>query len=70
MIKNLFTENTGGELSFGGQVGDQIRALQNQYKKPETDQPTFIKNLRQRLMQEYKSAPLVNQIINMIIAGN
>jgi hypothetical protein len=68
--KNLFTENTGGELSFGGQVGDQIRALQNQYKKPETDQPTFIKNLRQRLMQEYKSAPLVNQIINMIIAGN
>lgn len=69
-LKKIYESGTGGELSFGGQVGDQIRALQNQYKKPETDQPTFIKNLRQRLMQEYKSAPLVNQIINMIIAGN
>lgn len=69
-LKKFYEFGTGGELSFGGQVGDQIRALQNQYKKPETDQPTFIKNLRQRLMQEYKSAPLVNQIINMIIAGN
>ena len=65
----LFGDETGGKLGFGGVVGKQIQALKNQYQKPETDQPTFIKNLRQRLMQEYKSAPLVNQIINSIIAG-
>jgi|11_taG_2_1085331.scaffolds.fasta_scaffold05852_2 hypothetical protein len=65
----FFGDETGGKLGFGGEVGKQIQALKNQYQKPETDQPTFIKNLRQRLMQEYKSAPLVNQIINSIIAG-
>jgi len=67
--KPFFGDETGGKLGFGGNIGEQIQALKNTYKKPETDQPTFIKNLRQRLMQEYKSAPLVNQIINMIMAG-
>ena len=68
--KNLFTENTGGALGFNETITKQITGLKEQYNKPETDQPAFIKNLRQRLMQDYQSAPLVNQIINMIIAGN
>lgn len=63
-------DDPGGKLSFGGKIGEQIRALKNQYNKPETDQTDFIKKLRQRLMQDYQSAPLVNQLINMIMAGN
>lgn len=68
--KNLFTENTGGALGFNEKITNQITGLKNQYNKPETDQSAFIRNLRQSLMRDYKSAPLVNQIISMIIAGN
>lgn len=65
----MFGDETGGKLGFGGSVGEQVQKLKNKYSE-EPDKEIFIKNLRQRLMQEYQSAPLVNQIINMIIAGN
>ena len=60
----------GGALGFNETVTNQITGLKDQYNKPETDQPAFIRNLRQRLMQDYQSAPLVNQIISMIMSGN
>lgn len=68
--KNLFTENTGGTLGFNETITKQITGLKNQYNKPETDQPAFIQKLRQSLMRDYQSAPLVNQIISMIMSGN
>ena len=59
----------GGALGFNETVTNQITGLKEKYQQS-TDKPAFIQNLRQRLMQDYKSTALVNRIISMIMSGN
>ena len=59
----------GGALGFNETVTNQITGLKQKYLES-TDKPAFIQNLRQRLMQKYKSTALVNRIISMIMSGN
>lgn len=75
IINNTFQQlgptiaEDGGALGFNETVTNQITGLKQKYQES-TDRTTFIQNLRQRLMQDYKSTALVNRIISMIMSGN
>jgi len=75
IINNTFQQlgptiaEDGGALGFNETVTNQITGLKQKYQES-TDKTTFIQNLRQRLMQDYKSTALVNRIISMIMSGN
>ena len=62
-------DESGGGLGFNETVTNQITGLKQKYQES-MDKPTFIQNLRQDLMNKYKSTALVNRIISMITSGN
>ena len=62
-------DESGGGLGFNEAVTNQITGLKVKYGES-MDKPMFIQNLRQDLMNKYKSTALVNRIISMITSGN
>ena len=62
-------DESGGGLGFNETVTNQITGLKQKYQES-MDKPIFIQNLRQDLMNKYKSTALVNRIISMITSGN